>query len=127
MDLTERYHGGTCRRYHRIPGKVRTRREETAIKRDQAVAVLTDRLEELRGRFGVRRLSLFGSIARDTAGPGSDIDVLVEFAGKPTFDGYMDLKFALEDWLGCDVDLVTVAALKPRLAENIEREAIRVA
>ena len=100
---------------------------EITMKRDQAAAILTGHLDELRHQFGVRQLAMFGSVARDQASPGSDVDILVEFADKPTFDAYMELKLALEDWLGCGVDLVTASALKPRLAENIDREAVRVA
>jgi len=77
--------------------------------------------------FAVRSLFLFGSVARDQAGPDSDVDLLVEFAGSPTYRGYMDLKFFLEDLLGCRVDLVTRSGLRPRALPAIEREAIRVA
>jgi predicted nucleotidyltransferase len=57
----------------------------------------------------------------------SDLDVLVDFEGPATFDGFMGLKFFLEDTLEVKVDLVTRAALKPRLRERIESEARRVA
>jgi len=50
----------------------------------------------------------------------------VEFKDKATFDQYMKLKFLLEDTLGCPVDLVTRKALKPRLRDSVEREALRV-
>ena len=43
-------------------------------------------------RFGVERLFLFGSAARDEMGEGSDVDVLVEFEWPSTFRGYFDLK-----------------------------------
>lgn len=71
-------------------------------------------------------LALFGSVARNEAGPDSDVDLLVTFAAPPTFDRFMDLKFYLEDLLGRRADLVTAAALKPRLKAIVEREAIRV-
>ena len=80
-----------------------------------------------RARFGVRDLAVFGSVARGEASDASDLDVLVDFAGPATFDGYMGLKLFLEDSLGVKVDLVTRAALKPRLRERIESEARRVA
>jgi hypothetical protein len=51
----------------------------------------------------------------------------VDFVGNATFDGFMGLKFFLEDTLGVKVDLVTRAALKPRLRVRIEAEARRVA
>jgi predicted nucleotidyltransferase len=52
---------------------------------------------------------------------------LVEFDGAPTFDLFMDLKFFLEDPLSRRVDLVTRAALRPKMRPIIEREAVRVA
>lgn len=39
-----------------------------------------DRLAELCRKYGVRKLSLFGSAARDEMTPESDIDLMVEFA-----------------------------------------------
>lgn len=70
---------------------------------------------------------MFGSVARDEARDTSDLDVLVDFVGPATFDRFMGLKLFLEDNLGLKVDLVTRAALKPRLRERIETEARRVA
>jgi predicted nucleotidyltransferase len=93
-----------------------------------------DCLESLRGaaaairqRFGVRRLAVFGSVARGEARSHSDVDLLVAFEGPADFDRFMDLKFYLEDLLGRRVDLVTPLALRPELRERIEREAIGVA
>ena len=76
---------------------------------------------------GVRRLVLFGSMARDEARPDSDIDVLVEFDGPATFDGYMDVKFLLEDVLGQSIDLVTPKALRPALHVGDDAEVIYAA
>ena len=76
--------------------------------------------------LGVKRLAVFGSAARGELKPGSDVDVLVEFAGPATFDQYMDLKFLLEKLLARRVDLVTRKALKPQLRESIEKEAVYV-
>lgn len=70
---------------------------------------------------------MFGSVLRDEARPDSDIDVLVVFEGKPTFDAFMDLQFHLEDLLGIRVDLVTDKALRPQVRETIEGELLHVA
>jgi uncharacterized protein len=78
----------------------------STLRRDDALAILRAQRDALRG-FGVRSLSLFGSTARDEAGAGSDVDLLVEFDGAPTFDGFMDVKLHLEEALGCRVDLAT--------------------
>ena len=77
--------------------------------------------------FQVVALRLFGSLARGEGRPGSDVDLLVDFAGPPSFDQYMELKFFLEDVLGRKVDLVTRNALKPALRRQIEKEAVRIA
>ncbi len=77
-------------------------------------------------KLGVKSLALFGSAARGETHPGSDLDFLVEFEGRASFDKYMDLKFYLEDLLGTKVDLVTRKALKPRLRSYVEKEAIHV-
>ncbi len=96
------------------------------MERETVLRVLAAHRDELRRRFGVRSLAVFGSVARGEAHPGSDVDILVDFLGRGTFDAYMDLKFFLEDLLGCQVDLVTRKALKPRWRHRIEAEAIEV-
>lgn len=87
---------------------------------------LTGRMEEIRQRFSVRRLSVFGSVARGEASEGSDVDVLVVFDRKATFDLFMDLKFYLEELLGTGVDLVTDKALRPQVRRTIEQEMVDV-
>jgi uncharacterized protein len=94
--------------------------------REEIITVLKDRLGEIRRRFAVRSISLFGSVVRGEARQDSDIDVLVVFEGKPTFDAFMDLKFYLEDLLGARVDLVTENALRPQVRRAIEGELLDV-
>lgn len=68
-------------------------------------------------------MAVFGSLARDEARPDSDVDIMLEFRGPATFNGYMDLKFFLEDLLGRPVDLVIRKSIRPRPKTLIEREA----
>jgi predicted nucleotidyltransferase len=84
-------------------------------------------MPELRERFRVRELSVFGSVARDEATAASDVDVLVAFDGPTTFEAYFGVKERLEEFLGARVDLATPPMLKPRLKVEVEREAVRVA
>jgi len=77
--------------------------------------------------FGVRSLRLFGSVARGEADPGSDVDLLVDFEDTPTFSGFMQLKFFLEELLSCRVDLVTEKGLRERVRPYVEMDAVRVA
>jgi len=78
---------------------------------------------EMKERFGVRKIGVFGSAARGEAGPESDIDVLVEFED-PAFDRYMDLKFYLEDLFGRPCDLVIEESLKEGLRDSVRREVL---
>lgn len=107
--------------------KAKLRRGDAMTNRAQILAVLAERRREIAARYGVKRLALFGSAARDELGAASDVDVLVEFAGPATFGAYMDLKFYLEDLLGRPVDLVTDKALRRELRPYVEKEMIRVA
>ncbi len=95
------------------------------MKRDEALTILAAHREEL-AAFGLRRLALFGSVARDEAGPDSDVDVLVEFEGEPTFKRYAGLYDHLEDLLRCPVDLVTASAVRPFMREGVEEDAHEV-
>lgn len=97
------------------------------MKRDQAMAILSACAAELRRKYGIGELSLFGSVARDEASAASDVDILVSFERAPSFTSFMDLKFELEERLGTRVDLVTRSGLKPRVRPHVLREALRVA
>ncbi len=88
----------------------------------ELLAVLVDHRQQLQ-QFGVKRLGVFGSFAREHQDHKSDVDVLVEFEpeGK-TFDNFMRLAFYLEDLCGRKVDLLTPEALSPYLGPRILRE-----
>lgn len=96
------------------------------MNRSTTLQLLTAHKNELTQRFGVSRLALFGSVARDAAQQGSDVDVLVAFDGPATSARYFGVQFYLEDLLGCPVDLVTEKALRPELRAYIEKEAVHV-
>ena len=96
------------------------------VNRQRALQLLAQSSPELKARFGVTRLALFGSMVRDEAQAGSDVDVLVSFDGPATSKRYFGVQFYLEDLLGCPVDLVTDKALRPELRPYIEKELIDV-
>ena len=81
---------------------------------------------DLSEKFHVESLSVFGSVCRGTAGPNSDLDVLVRYRKTPGFFAFLDLKQYLETITGRQVDLVTEGALKKQLRETILQEAVRV-
>lgn len=81
---------------------------------------------ELSTRFSVESLSIFGSVSRGTAGPDSDVDILVHYRETPGLFAFLELKRYLESVVGRPVDLVTKGALKKQLQQHILQEAIRV-
>ena len=96
------------------------------MNRTQTLSLLTEHKQVLAQRFGVARLALFGSVARDTEKAGSDVDVLVAFNGPATSARYFGVQIYQEDLLGCPVELVTEKAVRPELRPFIEKEAVHV-
>ncbi len=96
------------------------------LKRFKVLEILRSVKPDLVARFGVIRLSLFGSISRDEAQTDSDVDILVSFDGPATSQKYFGVQFQLEDALGCSVDLVTEKALHQELRPYVEQEALSV-
>ena len=79
------------------------------------------------GRFHVRSLLVFGSVARDEASPGSDVDLLVEFDAPVGLFEFVRLRRFLETSLGVRVDLATPSALREEMRGRVLAEAIRAA
>ncbi len=94
--------------------------------KDTLHTVVSDHKNEIYKKFHVEYLALFGSVAKGTARPDSDVDILVKYKHTPGFFDFLNLKKYLEDILGKRVDLVTEGALKKQLLERIKKEAIRV-
>ena len=94
--------------------------------REHVLALLRTHKATLAQRFGVAKLALFGSFARDQATDHSDLDILVSFHGTADWQRYFGTQFYLEDLLGRPVDLVTDKALRAELRPFVEREAVHV-
>ena len=88
--------------------------------------LLSQQLTDLRERFSVESLDVFGSVGRGAAGPTSDVDILVRYRVSPGMFAFLDLKMYLEGVIGRPVDLVTEGALKEELRNKILQEAVRV-
>ncbi len=105
----------------------RVRAGDSAMRRDDLLAVLRAHLPVFVERFDLERLALFGSVARDQAEQSSDLDLLVEFTGeKSRSKSYFGLMFYLEDLLEREIDLVTEPAFRREFRPYVESEAIRV-
>jgi predicted nucleotidyltransferase len=89
------------------------------------LALLREHEPEIKKRFGVATIGIFGSFIRGEERPDSDVDVLVTFRkGEETFNNYMGCKFYLEDLFGRKVDLVMKDAVKKRLRPYILGEVV---
>ena len=79
--------------------------------------------------FDVRRMDAFGSTARGSAGPLSDVDLLVEFQNPDRYPArrFFGLLHRLEDELGCGVDLLTVSSLRnPFFRDRVLKEKVSI-
>ena len=94
--------------------------------RDEILSLLQTHKRTLGERFGVVRLAVFGSFARDEATDDSDLDILVTFDGPATSRSYFGVQFYIEDLTGRTVDLVTDKALRAELRSSVERDCVHV-
>ena len=78
---------------------------------------------QLAARRGARNVRLFGSVARNEAGPDSDVDFLVDLEPGRSLLDLGGLLMDLQKLMGCKVDVVTETGLRPRLRPRVLREA----
>ncbi|WP_019876383.1 nucleotidyltransferase domain-containing protein [Sporichthya polymorpha] len=83
-------------------------------------------LRELAESRGFRDLAVFGSVARKSARADSDIDLLVKPPRGTSISAMRDLQETFEQILGRSVDLVSYGGLKPRIDDDVRREAVRL-
>jgi predicted nucleotidyltransferase len=89
---------------------------------DEIKAELRALLPELRRRWPISYLGVFGSWVRGEQRPDSDLDLLVDFDGPLPGWGEIDLELELSERLGRQVDLVPRRQLKPFIGARIRRE-----
>lgn len=88
--------------------------------------VLLQHKGELREKFKVKTIGVFGSYVRGEQKETSDVDVLVEFEEPVGLFEFMDLEEYLTGLLGVKVDLVSKKALKPHIGKHILEEVISI-
>jgi uncharacterized protein len=82
--------------------------------------------DELRVRYHVRALFLFGSVARNEGNAASDIDLLADFDETADLFHLMGATIFLEERLGCKVDVVPRQSLREELRPRVLAEAIAI-
>ena len=79
-------------------------------------------LVSILGKYGVRKIGLFGSYARGEERSDSDLDVLVEFAERKSLLTLVRIERELSEHIGVKVDLLTEQAISPYLVERIKAD-----
>jgi len=94
--------------------------------RTEALAILRTAAPELRARFGVSRLGLFGSVARDEAGPDSDVDLVAEFDVGATLSafGLLELEARLSELLGRPARIAALSRMNKVLRASVDRDLV---
>ena len=93
---------------------------------DKELERLREKVTPILRRLGVRRASVFGSLARGEGGEKSDVDLLVELEPGRSLLDLAELKVELEEVLGRRVDVITYDSLHPLLRERVLREQRRI-
>ena len=97
------------------------------MNREEIIVKLQAILPEVKEKYHVKSMGIFGSVARGDDTEVSDVDILVEFGEQAIgFFDFIRLQKILSDALGREVDLVTKDGLKKVIKEDILRETIYV-
>ncbi|MCZ7357511.1 MAG: nucleotidyltransferase family protein [Candidatus Methanoperedens sp.] len=92
--------------------------------KNEILKVLKKELPNLKEKFKVKSIGIFGSYVRGEQTKTSDIDMLVQFEAPVSFFKFIELEDYLTEKLGAKVDLVTPDALKPLTKPHIIEEAV---
>ncbi len=93
---------------------------------DDIKDILEKNKDNLRRKFKIKEIGLFGSYVRGEQKESSDIDILVEFEETPTLLEFVELENYLTELLGVKVDLVMKRALKPKIKETVLKEVVYI-
>lgn len=96
------------------------------MRRNELLQFFASHREDL-DRLGVASLLVFGSVARDEAGPDSDVDLIADFKRPIGYLGLARAQREFEKLLGCRVDLATPGMIRKELRDRIYAEAVRAA
>ena len=93
---------------------------------DKIKTLINNRFAFIKSTYSVKRIGVFGSVARGDNKNRSDVDIVVEFLQPISMFKFIELEEYLGKLIGRQVDLVTKNALKPAIKEDILREVVYV-
>jgi len=88
--------------------------------------ILASSKPELRKRYKVRELSIFGSYSRGQQKKKSDVDILVRFNPNASLFDFVGLGNYLEERLKMKVDVVSERGIRPELKSSIVKDVVRI-
>lgn len=88
--------------------------------------ILSHHKDEIKQKYPVKELGIFGSYVRGEEKEASDLDILVELEKAIGLLKFIEIEEYLSELLGVKVDLVMKGALKPRIGKRILREVVYV-
>lgn len=93
---------------------------------DKVKKILTAHRDELRRKYKIIEMGIFGSYIRGEQKKKSDIDILVKFDEPVSLLGWVGAENYLTDLLGIKVDLVPKEDVRPELKKRILKEVVYV-
>jgi len=94
------------------------------VRIEEILQSMRQEILRIAAEHGARQVSIFGSVARGEATKDSDLDLLVRLDPGRSLLDLVAIKQDLEEMLGCEVDVVTEASLRPYIREQVLREAV---
>jgi len=89
---------------------------------EEIETLLEKHKKDLKERYDVREIGVFGSYVSGEQSENSDVDILVELGSPMGFVRFIQLERNISELLGVRVDLVTKKALKPHIGQRILKE-----
>ena len=96
------------------------------LKLKDCIQKLSDFKQRFGERYGITKMGIYGSVARNENTEDSDIDIVVEI-NSPSLSGMYELRESLKNVFGCNVDLVRYRqSLRPLFKSNINNDVVYV-
>ena len=92
--------------------------------KEEILSILKNLKSEIKTKYRVKNLGLFGSYVKKELQEASDIDILVDFEEDADLFHLIGLSLFLEENFNVKVDVVSKSALKEELRDNILQEVI---
>ena len=93
---------------------------------EEVKAILEANKDNLKEKYKIKTIGIFGSLVRGEQKRRSDIDILVDFEVTIGFFKFLEMEEYLSELVGTKVDLVSRKALKPRIGKYILQEVIQI-